>query len=119
LTVVIACLGLLGLAAFTTEQRTKEIGVRKVIGASVNSLILLVSKEFLLLVSIGILIAFPAAWYFTNSWLENFAFRIELQNEWSTFLLSAVLAIVITALTVGYHVLRAAMANPVNSLRDE
>jgi putative ABC transport system permease protein len=119
LTVIIACLGLLGLAAFTTEQRTKEIGVRKVIGATVNSLIMLVSKEFLLLVSMGILIAFPAAWYFTNSWLQNFAFRIELQNEWPTFLLSAILAIVITAITVGYHVLRAANANPVNSLRDE
>ena len=119
LTVTIACLGLLGLAAFTTEQRTKEIGVRKVIGASVNSLVFLVSKEFFLLVGIGMLLAFPAAWYFTDSWLENFAYRIELKGEWATFIVSAVLAFVITMVTVGYHVVRAAMTNPVKSLRDE
>jgi putative ABC transport system permease protein len=119
LTIAIACLGLLGLAAFTTEQRTKEIGVRKVIGASINSLVYLVSKEFFLLVGIGMVLAFPAAWYFTNSWLQNFAYRIELEGEWPTFIVSALLAFVITMLTVGYHVLRAAAANPVKSLRDE
>jgi len=119
LTIAIACLGLLGLAAFTTEQRTKEIGVRKVIGASVNSLVFLVSKEFFLLVGIGMVIAFPAAWYFTNGWLQNFAYRIDLEGEWITFIVSALLAFVITMVTVGYHVLRAAMANPVKSLRDE
>ena len=119
LTVVIACLGLLGLAAYTTEQRTKEIGVRKVIGASVNSLVVLVSKEFFVLVALGTLLAFPAAWYFTNRWLQNFAYRIELNNEWSTFLLSSLLAFVITLITVGYHVVRAAVSNPINALRDE
>jgi putative ABC transport system permease protein len=119
LTVTIACLGLLGLAAFTTEQRTKEIGVRKVIGASINSLVLLVSKEFFLLVGIGTLLAFPVAWYFTENWLQNFAYRIELEGEWLTFVLSAVMAFVITLATVGYHVVRAASANPVKSLRDE
>jgi putative ABC transport system permease protein len=119
LTIAIACLGLLGLAAFTTEQRTKEIGVRKVIGASVKSLVFLVSKEFFLLVGIGMVLAFPAAWYFTNSWLQNFAYRIELEGEWITFIVSALLAFAITIITVGYHVLRAAAANPVNSLRDE
>ncbi len=119
LTIAIACLGLLGLAAFTTEQRTKEIGVRKVIGASVNSLVYLVSKEFFLLVGIGMVLAFPAAWYFTNSWLQNFAYQIELEGEWLTFVVSALLAFVITMATVGYHVVRAAMSNPVNSLRDE
>lgn len=119
LTIAIACLGLLGLAAFTTEQRTKEIGVRKVIGASINSLVFLVSKEFFLLVGIGMVLAFPAAWYFTNSWLQNFAYRIELEGEWLTFIVSALLAFAITMVTVGYHVLRAAAANPVNSLRDE
>ena len=119
LTVVIACLGLLGLAAFTTEQRTKEIGVRKVVGASVNSLVMLVSREFFLLVFLGMFLAFPAAWYFTDSWLANFAYRIQLNNEWMTFLLSALLAFVITLLTVGFHVIRAARANPVYSLRDE
>jgi putative ABC transport system permease protein len=119
LTILIACLGLLGLAAFTTEQRTKEIGVRKVIGASVKSLVLLVSKEFFLLVGIGMVLAFPVAWYFTNSWLQNFAYRIELQAQWPTFIASAALALIITFITVGYHVIRAASANPVNSLRDE
>lgn len=119
LTVIIACLGLLGLAAFTTEQRTKEIGVRKVIGASVQNLVLLVSKEFFVLVGIGMLLAFPAAWYFTDNWLQNFAYRIELSGEWLTFIISALLAFVITLSTVGYHVVRAASANPVKSLRDE
>ncbi len=119
LTIVIACLGLLGLAAFTTEQRTKEIGVRKVIGASVQHLVMLVSKEFFILVGIGMILAFPVAWYFTNSWLQNFAYRIQLEGEWPTFVLSATLAFVITFVTVGFHVIRAASANPVKSLRDE
>lgn len=119
LTIVIACLGLLGLAAYTTEQRTKEMGVRKVIGASIKSLVVLVSKEFFVLVTLGILLAFPAAWYFTDRWLQNFAYRIHLSNEWITFLLSAGLALLITLLTVSYHVVRAAMANPVNALREE
>ncbi len=119
LTIVISCLGLLGLSAFTTQQRTKELGVRKVIGASLPSLIVLVSKEFFLLVGIGMIVAFPAAWYFTEGWLQNFAYRIALRGEWLTFMLSALLAFVITLLTVGYHVLRAASANPVKSLRDE
>lgn len=119
LTIAIACLGLLGLAAFTTEQRYKEIGVRKVIGASVQGLVVLVSKEFFLLVGIGTLIAFPFAWYFTTSWLQNFAYRIDLAGEWLTFVASAVLAFLITLLTVGYHVVRAASANPVKALRDE
>lgn len=119
LTIAIACLGLLGLSAFTTEQRTKEIGIRKIVGASINSLIVLVSREFFILVGIGMIIAFPAAWYFTQSWLRNFAYRIELQGEWPTFIFSAFLAIAVTAVTVGYYVLRAAVANPVKSLRDE
>ena len=119
LTVVIACLGLLGLAAFTTEQRTKEIGVRKVIGASVQNLVVLVSREFFLLVGIGMLFAFPVAWYFTSDWLQNFAYRIELQKEWPIFAVSALLAFLITLGTVGFHVVRAASANPVKSLRDE
>jgi putative ABC transport system permease protein len=119
LTVFIACLGLLGLSAFTTEQRTKEIGVRKVIGASVNSLVLLVSKEFFLWVGLGMLLAFPLAWYFTEDWLQKFAYRIELEREWPTFLISAGAAFLITLITVGYHVIRAASTNPVKALRDE
>lgn len=119
LTVAIACLGLLGLAAFTTEQRTKEIGVRKVVGASTSNLVVLVSSEFFKLVALGMIFAIPASWYFTDRWLENFAYRIELPNEWPTFVVAAALAFVITFITVGYHVVRAARANPVHSLRDE
>jgi len=119
LTMVIACLGLLGLAAFTTEQRTKEIGIRKVIGASVGGLVALVSREFFVLVSLGLVIAIPAAWYFTNTWLENFAYRIKLIDQWPTFIVSAALAIVITFVTVGFHVIRSANSNPVKSLRDQ
>ncbi|MGK7391286.1 MAG: ABC transporter permease [Candidatus Cyclobacteriaceae bacterium M2_1C_046] len=119
LTIIIACLGLLGLTSFTTAQRTKEIGVRKVIGATVQSIIILISKEFILLVALATLIAFPVAYYFMNSWLEAFAYRIELKNEVLTFILSAVIALTITMLTVGYHSAKAAMANPVNSLKDE
>jgi putative ABC transport system permease protein len=119
LTIFIACLGLLGLAAFTTEQRTKEIGVRKVIGASVGGLVLLVAREFFVLVGIGTVLAYPFAWYVTSRWLRSFAYKIELSNEWLTFILSALLAGIITLLTVGYHVMRAASANPVKALRDE
>jgi putative ABC transport system permease protein len=119
LTIIIACLGLLGLAAFTTEQRTKEIGVRKVIGASVSSLVRLVSKEFFILVGLGLILAFPVAWYFTNTWLQNFAYRIELKEQWPTFVISALLAFFITMTTVGFHVVKSAVANPVKSLRDE
>jgi len=119
LTIIIACLGLLGLAAFATEQRTQEIGIRKVIGASVRGLIVLVSKEFFIWVGIGMVLAIPASLYFTDRWLQNFAYRIDLKGEWTTFLLSAVMAFVITLITVGYHVVRAATANPVKSLRTE
>lgn len=119
LTIFIACLGLLGLAAFTTQQRTKEIGIRKIIGANMNGLVYLVSKEFFLLVGIGIVLAFPVAWYFTENWLQNFAYRINIKEAWPTFILSALLAFAITLITVGFHVIRAATANPVSTLRDE
>jgi putative ABC transport system permease protein len=119
LTIVIACLGLLGLTSFTTEQRTKEIGIRKVIGASLQSIVFLVSKEFLWLVLIATMIAFPLSYYFMRDWLQAFAYKIELNDEVFTFILSAILALFITLLTVGYHTLKAAMSNPVNALRSE
>ncbi len=119
LTIVIACLGLLGLTSFTTEQRTKEIGIRKVIGASIYSIFILVSREFLLLVLLATVVAFPAAYYFMNNWLQAFAYKIELTSEVPTFVLSAILALLITLLTVGYHTIRAALASPVNALRSE
>ncbi len=116
LTVIIACLGLLGLAAYTTQQRDKEIGIRKVIGASVTNIIFLVYKDFLILIGIAVLIAFPLAYYFMSKWLSGFAYQTDIKVI--TFIVSALLTLVITILAVGFHTLRAAMANPVNSLRD-
>jgi len=99
--------------------RKSRFGIRKIVGASVTGLVTLVSKEFFLLVGLGLVLAFPVAWYFTDGWLQNFPYRIELKNQWPTFLVSALLAFMITMVTAGYHVLRAAVANPVRSLRDE
>lgn len=117
LTVLIACLGLLGLATFSAEQRTKEIGVRKVLGASVASVVTLLSKDFVKLVLFAIIIASPIAWWFTNQWLEDFAYRIEL--KWWMFALAGVLAVIIALLTVGFQSAKAALANPVKSLKSE
>ncbi|MEM9392145.1 MAG: FtsX-like permease family protein, partial [Bacteroidota bacterium] len=119
LTIIIACLGLLGLTSFTTEQRTKEIGIRKVLGADLKIIVFLISREFLILVMIATIIAFPVAYYFMDNWLQSFAYKIELTGEAPTFLLSAALAVLITLFTVGFHTLKAAVANPVNSLRSE
>ena len=115
--VFIACLGLLGLISFAAESRTKEIGIRKVLGASVKDIVLLLSQEFIWLLCLAILIAWPVAWYMINRWLENFAYRIEI--GWMTFLLGGVIALVIAALTVSYQAVKAATANPVESLRYE
>jgi putative ABC transport system permease protein len=117
LTMFIACLGLLGLAAFTTEQRTKEIGLRKIAGASTGNLLVLIAKDFFRLIVIAIMIAIPLTWYLTNEWLEHFAYRIDLVQEWPTFVIAATAAMVVTMITTGYHVIRAARANPVTSLR--
>lgn len=119
LSLAIACLGLLGLAAFTTEQRTKEIGIRKVVGANIFDLILLVSKEFFILVELSTLIAFPVAWYFTSEWLQSFAFRINLSGQWGSLIIASAMSLSITFLTVGFHVIRAAHSNPIRSLRSE
>jgi putative ABC transport system permease protein len=108
---------LLGLAAYTTEQRAKEIGIRKVIGASVSSIIGLIYKDFLILIAIAILIAFPLAYLFMNDWLQTFAYQTEI--KWLTFVASALLTLVITIGAISFHTLRAAMSNPVNSLRSE
>ena len=119
LTLVIACLGLLGLISFTTEQRTKEVGIRKVNGASVIAIVRLISKEFVILISIATVIAIPGAYYFMNEWLQSFAYKIVLTQQIHLFIISAVMAFVITVVTVSYHTRRAATANPVNALRDE
>lgn len=117
LAILISCLGLFALAAFTAEQRTKEIGVRKVLGASVPSIIGLLSKDFLALVLIALILASPLAWWAVSQWLGTFAYRTEL-NGW-IFGIAGVLAIVIAFLTVSYQSIKAAMLNPVTSLRSE
>ncbi len=117
ITIIIACLGLLGLASFTTSQRTKEIGIRKVIGASVGNIVIMISKDFLVLIVISIIISIPAAYYFMKQWLQNFAYQVEI--SYLTFLLAAILALLITFITIGFHTIRAALANPVNALREE
>jgi len=115
--ILISCLGLFGLAAFTAEQRTKEVGVRKVLGASVVSIVTLLSKDFLKLVIIAIVVATPIAWFGMSKWLQGFAYKIDI--EWWVFALSGTLAICIALLTVSFQSLKAALVNPVKSLRSE
>ncbi|HXB07208.1 MAG TPA: ABC transporter permease [Puia sp.] len=117
LAIFISCLGLLGLAAYSTIQRTKEIGIRKVLGASVTTIVGLLSKEFLRLVFISLLIASPIAWFAMHSWLQEFAYRTNI--AWWVFPLAAGAAVLITFLTVGFHAVKAAVADPVESLRTE
>lgn len=117
LAILIACLGLFGLAAYTAEQRTKEIGVRKVLGASVTSIIGLLSKDFLKLVLIAIVIASPLAWYAMYTWLQDFVYKINI--EWWVFALAGGLAVSIALLTVSFQSIKAALMNPVKSLRSE
>jgi len=117
LTIFVACLGLFGLATFTVERRTKEIGIRKVLGANTRSIVTLLSTEFLRLVGVAFLIAAPLAGLLMNKWLRDFSYRITI--SWWIFALAAALAIAITLLTVGFRALRAALANPVKSLRPE
>jgi len=117
LAIFISCLGLFGLALFTAEQRTKEIGIRKVLGASVASIITLLSKDFLKLVLVANLIAWPIAWWGTYRWLSNFAFRAEI--GWWIFALAGVATVLIAILTVSFQAVRSAMVNPVKSLRSE
>lgn len=117
LAIIVACLGLLGLSAFMAEQRTKEIGIRKVLGASVSNVLTLLSKDFLRLVLIAVVIASPLAWYIMSRWLENFAYHINV--EWWVFILAGLIATVIALLTVSFQSVKAALMNPVQSLRSE
>ncbi len=117
LAIFIACLGLFGLVTFTAEQRTKETGIRKILGASVSQIVALLSKDFLVLVLIAFVIAVPIAWYGMNRWLQDFAYRIEI--SWWVFALSGVVAVFIALLTVSFQAVKAALANPVKSLRSE
>ena len=115
--ILVSCLGLFGLAAYTAEQRTKEIGVRKVLGASVGNIVALLSKDFLKLVLVGIFIASPLAWYLMNGWLQGFAYKISI--GWWVFALAGLLAVGIALLTVSFQSVKAALTNPVKSLRTE
>jgi putative ABC transport system permease protein len=117
LAIIIASLGLFGLSAFVIEQRTKEIGIRKVLGASVQNVLLLVSKEFLLLVGIAFLISIPVTWWAMHTWLQDFAYRINI--SWWVFAIAGIIAILIALLTVSFQAIKAAIANPVKSLRTE
>jgi putative ABC transport system permease protein len=114
---LVSCLGLIGLTFYNTQRRQKEIGIRKVLGASVVGIVALLSKDFIQLVLIAFVIATPVAYYFMNQWLQDFAYRIELQ--WWLFALAGLVAVGIALLTVSVQSVREALANPVNSLRSE
>ena len=117
LAIFIACLGLFGLATFIAEQRTKEIGIRKVLGASVNGIVQLLSKDFLKLVLIAFVIAVPISWWAMHRWLQDFAYRINI--SWWIFIIAGFLALVIALLTISFQAIKAAIANPVKSLKTE
>ena len=117
LTIFIACLGLFGLATFIAEQRTKEIGIRKVLGASVKGIVQMLSKDFMKLVAISFVIAAPTAWYFMHKWLQDFAYRVNI--SWWIFVAAGLTALLIALLTVSFQAIRAAIMNPVKSLRTE
>lgn len=119
LAIFIACIGLFGLVSFTTKQKTKEIGIRKSVGASVNNIVVLLLKEFVKWVGIANIVAVPAAWFVMNNWLQNYAFRIEISDNIWIFLLAGIITFIITISTLIYLVLRAARANPVDALKCE
>jgi putative ABC transport system permease protein len=115
--IFIACLGLFGLSAFAISQRIKEIGIRKVLGADVSGIVGLLSKDFLILVGIAALVAFPVAWYAMNNWLKDFAYRVNIQ--WWVFIVAGVVAALIAFVTVSFQAIKAAVTNPIKSLRTE
>ena len=117
LTILVACLGLFGLVTYTAEQRTKEIGIRKVLGASVSQLTQMLSKDFLKLVFIACIIAFPLSWWAMNKWLQSFAYRINI--SWWIFLIAGMAAILIAIITISFQAIKASLADPVESLRSE
>ena len=112
-----ACLGLWGLVTFAAQQRVKEIGIRKVLGASVPNIVTLITKDFIFLVSIALVIASPLAYWGVNKWLQDFAFRITI--DWKVFALAGAIALLIALVTVSFQAIRAAIANPIKSLRTE
>ena len=117
LSIIISCLGLFGLATFATQKRTKEIGVRKVLGASETVIVAMLSKDFIKLVGIALVIAFPIAWWIMGRWLESYTYRIGI--GWWMFAVAGALAILIAFITISYQSIKAAITNPVKSLRSE
>ncbi len=117
LAILISCLGLFGLAAFTAQRRQKEIGIRKVVGATVGNIVFLLSADFLKWILIAVITAFPLAWWMMNSWLNGFAYKIKIGPD--IFIIAGVVTLLITFLTISYQSIRTALANPVKSLRSE
>jgi putative ABC transport system permease protein len=117
LAILVACLGLFGLSGLTTINRTKEIGIRKVLGASVSNLFLLLNRGTLILASGSFIVAVPIAYYFVHQWLDNFAYRIK--PDWTLFAVGGLIAMLTAIAAVSYHTIKAAVANPVDSLRSE
>jgi putative ABC transport system permease protein len=117
LTIFVSCIGLFGLSVLSAERRAKEIGIRKVLGASVNSVVTILSRDFVKLVILALLIAIPLGWYAANRWLQNYPYRIGI--SWKIFAMAGSLVIFIALVTVSFQALRSAMANPVKSLRSE
>lgn len=117
LTILVACLGLFGLVTFSAEQRIKEIGIRKVLGASISQIVSLLSRDLIILVTISFVISFPLGYYFMNKWLQGFAYRIEIQ--WWVYVIAAAATLVVAFITMGFKTVSAALANPVESLRSE
>ena len=117
ISIFICCIGLWGLIAFVVVRKTKEIGIRKVLGSSVQGIVYLLSKDFLKLVIIALVVASPIAWYFMNRWLQDFAYRITI--SWWIFIIAGFAAVIIALITVSFQAIKAAVANPVKSLRTE
>ncbi|NOX17726.1 MAG: FtsX-like permease family protein, partial [Chlorobi bacterium] len=115
--ILISTMGLFGLVMFSVQRRTKEIGIRKVLGASVFDILKFLSKDFIILVLLGAILAFPIAYYFMNNWLENFAYRIKITPE--IFIISIISVLLITLITISLQGIKSAFANPVDSLKDE
>ncbi len=115
--IFLSCLGLYGLASFMAVQRIKEVGIRKVLGASAGSIVYLFSKEFIVLIGIAFVIASPIAWYFMHTWLQDYPYRINI--SWWMFILGGAASVIIALITVSFQAIKAAMANPVKSLRTE
>jgi putative ABC transport system permease protein len=115
--ILISCLGLFGLASFSAEQRIREIGIRKVLGANIGGIVLMLTRDFLKLVVIAMLIASPVAWLIMHRWLQDFAYQTPI--SWVVFLITFVATMAITMATISYHAIRAGMSNPVKSLKTE